>query len=256
MLSGALSYSNACADAETAKINAAYDKQIEAAGNNSARRKAIEEKRDKELAAAKKKANKRAMVIQIAQATAQTAMAAINAYSSAAAVPIVGHILAPIAAAAAVAAGMLQIAAIKKQQQAQAAGYYEGGFTGGSRYRREAGVVHEGEFVANHHAVNNPSILPALRLIDEAQRNNTVSSLTAADISRSVGQGGTTVVSAPSVVVNTDNSDIKATLDDTRNTIGALSAQIAEGIEAKVYIDGPHGVAKNLDNFKKMQART
>lgn len=256
MLSGALSYSNACADAETAKINAAYDKQIEAAGNNSARRKAIEEKRDKELAAAKKKANKRAMVIQIAQATAQTAQAAINAYSSAAAVPIVGHILAPIAAATAVAAGMLQIATIKKQQQAQAAGYYEGGFTGGSRYRREAGVVHEGEFVANHNAVNNPSILPALRLIDEAQRNNTVSSLTAADISRSVGQGGATVVSAPSVVVNTDNSDIKAALDDTRNTIGALSAQIAEGIEAKVYIDGPHGVAKNLDNFKKMQART
>ena len=100
-------------------------------------------------------------------------------------------------------------------------------------------MVHEGEFVANHNAVNNPSILPALRLIDEAQRNNTVSSLTAADISRSVGQGGATVVSAPSVVVNTDNSEIKAALDDTRNTLVALSAQIAEGIEAKVYINGP-----------------
>lgn len=112
MLSAASSYSQACSDLETARINANYDKQIEAAGNNSAKRKKLEEKRDKELAAAKKKANKRAMVIQLAQAVASTAMAAINAYSSAAQVPFVGYILAPIAAATAVAAGMLQIATI------------------------------------------------------------------------------------------------------------------------------------------------
>ena len=49
----------------------------------------------------------------------QTATAALNAYSSAAAIPIVGYIIAPIAAAMAVAAGAMQVAAIKKQQQAQ-----------------------------------------------------------------------------------------------------------------------------------------
>ena len=80
MLSAASSYSQACSDLETARINANYEKQIEAAGNNSEKKKRLEEKRDKELAAAKKKANKRAMVIQIAQATAQTAQSAINAY--------------------------------------------------------------------------------------------------------------------------------------------------------------------------------
>lgn len=256
MLSAASSYSQACSDLETARINANYDKQIEAAGNNSAKRKKLEEKRDKELAAAKKKANKRAMVIQLAQAVASTAMAAINAYSSAAQVPFVGYILAPIAAATAVAAGMLQIATIKKQQQAQESGYYEGGFTGGSSYRRKAGIVHEGEFVANHNAVNNPQVLPALQLIDEAQRNNTVGSLTAADISRSLGQGGATVVSAPSVTVNTDNSELNATLGEARDVIDQLSLVLAQGIHAKCYIDGDDGIAKNLDHYKKLNSRT
>ena len=256
MLSAASSYSQACSDLETARINANYEKQIEAAGNNSEKKKRLEEKRDKELAAAKKKANKRAMVIQIAQATAQTAQSAINAYSSAAAIPIVGHILAPIAAATAVAAGMLQIATIKKQQQAQEAGYYEGGFTGGSSYRRKAGVVHEGEFVANHNAVNNPQVLPALQLIDEAQRNNTVGSLTAADISRSLGQGGATVVSAPSVTVNTDNSELNATLGEARDVIDQLSLVLAQGIHAECYIDGELGIARNLDRYNKLKSHT
>lgn len=256
MLSAASSYSQACSDLETARINANYDKQIEAAGNNSAKRKKLEEKRDKELAEAKKKANKRAMVIQLAQAVASTAMAAINAYSSAAQVPFVGYILAPIAAATAVAAGMLQIATIKKQQQAQEAGYYEGGFTGGSSYRRKAGIVHEGEFVANHNAVNNPQVLPALQLIDEAQRNNTVGSLTAADISRSLGQGGATVVSAPSVTVNTDNSELNATLGEARDVIDQLSLVLAQGIHAECYIDGELGIARNLDRYNKLKSHT
>lgn len=258
LMSAMSSYYSAQSDYEVSVTEKKYEKLINAAGNNTAKAKKLEEKKEKEVAKIKSKYARKQAAMQIAQAIAQTAISAIAAYSSAMhGVPYPANmVLAPIAAGIAAAAGAIQIATIKKQQQAQAAGYYEGGFTGGSRYRREAGVVHEGEFVANHNAVNNPSILPALRLIDEAQRNNTVSSLTAADISRSVGQGGATVVSAPSVVVNTDNSEIKATLDDTRNTIGALSAQIAEGIEAKVYIDGPHGVAKNLDNFKKMQART
>lgn len=256
MLSAASSYSQGCSDLETARINANYEKQIEAAGNNSEKKKRLEEKRDKELAAAKKKANKRAMVIQIAQATAQTAQSAINAYSSAAAIPIVGHILAPIAAATAVAAGMLQIATIKKQQQAQEAGYYEGGFTGGSSYRRKAGIVHEGEFVANHNAVNNPQVLPALQLIDEAQRNNTVGSLTAADISRSLGQGGATVVSAPSVTVNTDNSELNATLGEARDVIDQLSLVLAQGIHAECYIDGELGIARNLDRYNKLKSHT
>lgn len=183
MMGAASAYSQACSDLEVAKIQANYDKQISAAGNNSAKKKRLEAKRDKEISAAKTKANKKAMKIEIAQAVASTAMSAINAYSSAAAIPTVGYIIAPIAAGLATAAGMRQIATIKKQHQAEAAGYYEGGFTGPGHWKKEAGVVHAGEFVANHNAVNNPQLLPALRLIDAAQRNNTVASLTAQDVS-------------------------------------------------------------------------
>lgn len=251
ILSSASAYAQACSDLEQAKISKNYEKQIAAAGKNSKKKKKLEEKRDKELAAAKSKANKKAMKIEIAQAIASTAMAAINAYSSAAAIKGTGWLLAPIAAGMATAAGMLQIATIKKQHQAEAAGYYEGGYTGGNRYRKEAGVVHEGEFVANHNAVNNSSIRPALDLIDRAQRTNTVGSLTADDITRSLGQGSSTVV-APVVNVNNDNTEVRQSLDGVNSAVTRLNENIERGIKADVSIAGRDGIDRKLNEYHRM----
>lgn len=251
ILSSASAYAQACSDLEQAKISKNYEKQIAAAGKNSKKKKKLEEKRDKELAAAKSKANKKAMKIEIAQAIASTAMAAINAYSSAAAINGTGWLLAPIAAGMATAAGMLQIATIKKQHQAEAAGYYEGGYTGGNRYRKEAGVVHEGEFVANHNAVNNSSIRPALDLIDRAQRTNTVGSLTADDITRSLGQGSSTVV-APVVNVNNDNTEVRQSLDGVNSAVTRLNENIERGIKADVSIAGRDGIDRKLNEYHRM----
>lgn len=253
MLGSISSYSQACADAETAKIQQEYDKQIEAAGNNSAKREKLEEERDEKIKKAKNAANKRAMPIEIAQALASTAAAAINAYASASKVSFV---LGPIAAAAATAAGMAQVAIIKKQHEAQSAGYYEGGFTGGKNYRRKAGFVHEGEFVANHNAVNNSAIRPALQLIDLAQRNNTVGSLTAEDVTRSLNTGGNAIVSAPVVNVTTDNEALNATINSLHDVLGRLNVILSNGrIKASVSIDGEDGVAYNLDKYNKMKGR-
>ena len=251
ILSASSSYAQACSDLEQAKISKNYEKQIAAAGKNSKKKKKLEEKRDKELAAAKSKANKKAMKIEIAQAIASTAMSAINAYASAAAIPTIGWTLAPIAAGMATAAGMIQLAAIKKQHQAEAAGYYEGGYTRGNRYRKEAGVVHEGEFVANHNAVNNSSIRPALDLIDRAQRSNTVGSLTADDITRSLGQGGSTVV-APVVNVNNDNTEVRQSLDGVNAAVSRLTQTLDDGIEVEVPISGRRGLHRRLQDYQRI----
>ena len=252
ILSSASAYAQACSDLEQAKISKNYEKQIAAAGNNSKKKKKLEEKRDKELAAAKSKANKKAMKIEIAQAIASTAMSAINAYSSAAAIPTIGWTLAPIAAGMATAAGMIQLAAIKKQHQAEAAGYYEGGYTGGNRYRKEAGVVHEGEFVANHRAVNNSSIRPAFDLIDRAQRANTVGSLTADDISRALGAGASAAVVAPIVNVSNDNAEVRQSLDGVNSAVSRLNKTIENGIKADVSIAGRDGIDRRLKEYHRM----
>lgn len=252
IMSAASAYSQACSDLEQAKISKNYEKQIAAAGNNSKKKKRLEEKRDKELAAAKSKANKRAMKIEIAQAIASTAMAAINAYSSAARVPFIGWTLAPIAAGMATAAGLLQIATIRKQHQAEAAGYYSGGYTGGRRYRREAGVVHEGEFVANHQAVNNSSIRPAFDLIDRAQRANTVGSLTADDISRALGSGGGGAVVTPIVNVSNDNSEVRESLDGVNNAITILNQTLDDGLEIVMPIAGRSGLHRKLKDYERL----
>jgi TP901 family phage tail tape measure protein len=252
ILSASSSYAQACSDLEQAKISKNYEKQIAAAGNNSKRKKKLEEKRDKELAAAKSKANKKAMKIEIAQAIASTAMSAINAYASAAAIPTIGWTLAPIAAGMATAAGMIQLAAIKKQHQAEAAGYYEGGYTGGNRYRKEAGVVHEGEFVANHRAVNNSSIRPAFDLIDRAQRANTVGSLTADDISRALGAGASAAVVAPIVNVSNDNAEVRQSLDGVNSAVSRLNENIERGIKADVSIAGRDGIDRKLKEYHRM----
>ena len=252
IMSAASAYSQACSDLEQAKISKNYEKQIAAAGNNSKKKKRLEEKRDKELAAAKAKANKRAMKIEIAQAIASTAMAAINAYSSAAQVPFIGWTLAPIAAGMATAAGLLQIATIRKQHQVEAAGYYSGGYTGGRRYRREAGVVHEGEFVANHQAVNNSSIRPAFDLIDRAQRSNTVGSLTADDISRALGSGGGGAVVTPIVNVSNDNSEVRESLDGVNNAISILNQTLDDGLEIVMPIAGRSGLHRKLKDYERL----
>ena len=252
VMSAASSYFSAQQEYETAQVQKKYEKQIAAAGNNQKKVKSLQEKQQKEEAAIKTKYAKRAATIQMAQAVAQTAINAINAYGSAAAIPVVGYVLAPVAAAMAIAAGALQIATIKKQQQAQEAGYYEGGFTGGRQYRKEAGVVHEGEFVANHQAVNNPAVMPFLNFLDQAQRNNTVGSLTMQDVSRYMGTGGSTQVVTPIVNVQTDNAELRETIEASREATDRLVQRLDEGIEAYSVIDGPNGSYQGHRRYERL----
>jgi len=257
-LSQYLAYSNASRDLELAQIEKRYDKEIAAAGKNSKKKKKLEEQKEAEIAKIKKKYNDRAMKIEIAQAVAQTALAAIAAYASASKV---NWILGPIAAAMALAAGAMQIATIKKQHEAEAAGYYEGGFTSRDpNNRREVGVVHANEFVANHQAVANPALSPVLRLIDTAQRNNTVGSLTAADVSNAIGQGSGVSARGEAAMGTTFDNVVAGSLaianegvSKSAEALNRLNDTIADGIEAKVILDGEDGFHKKYQHFQKLQ---
>lgn len=256
-------YMNAERDVELAKIEERYDKEIEAAGNNTKKREKLEAEKEKEIAKVKNQYNKKAMGMEIAQAIAQTASNALGAYGAMVKIPVVGPALAAAAAAMATAAGMIQIATIKKQHQAEAAGYYAGGFTKRSNdNREEAGVVHANEFVANHQAVANPAISPVLSLLDHAQRNNTVARLTREDVSNAIGQGvgvsARGVMTAPEVVTVTapgqDTSDkVAAALDRTAITIDRLNNKIDEGISSYVVMDGEQGFDNQYRRFQKLK---
>ena len=245
---------------EQAEVTKKYDAQIKAAGNNTKRTKKLEEQKQAELAKIKSKYNRKQMKVELAQAVAQTAMNAIMAYGSVVMTPFVGPIMAPIAAAAAIAAGAIQIAAIKKQHQAEAEGYYLGGFTGGRQYRRQAGIVHEGEFVANHQAVNNPHLMPVLQLIDHAQRTNTVARLTADDVSRAITAPQTTaslagqaITSAATAANNTPALQVVDTATPAQTeAINQLNQQLAKGIKAYVVMSGPDGLDQQYTHYKKL----
>lgn len=229
-----------------------YDNEIKKVGENSHKGKKLEEQKQKELAAVKNKYRKKQMALEIAQAVASTAMAAINAYASASKV---SWILGPIAAAMAVAAGGIQIAAIKKQHAAESSGYYEGGFTGGSDYRRRAGIVHQGEFVASHRAVQNPNVLPFLRLIDHAQRNNTIASLSAADVSRAIAAPQATANAATATAAAPALQVVDTTAGKTADAIIRLNENLEAGIRASVSITGEDGFERQWNRYNKMKNR-
>ena len=233
-------------------ITRRYDNEIKKVGENSRKGKKLEEQKQKELAAVKNKYRKKQMGMEIAQAVASTAMAAINAYASASKV---SWILGPIAAAMAVAAGGIQIAAIKKQHAAESSGYYSGGFTGGSDYRRRAGIVHQGEFVASHLAVQNPNVLPFLRLIDHAQRNNTIASLSAADVSRAIAAPQATANAATATAAAPALQVVDTTSGETRDALQRLNENLEAGIRASVSITGDDGFERQWERYNKMKNR-
>ena len=187
IFSGMTSLIQAELEIQTAAIEKRYDKEISQAEGNNYKVKKLEELKQKELAKKKNEANKKMFAMQVIQAVAQTAQNAISAYGSAAAIPLVGYILAPVAAAMAVAAGAIQIAAIKKQQQAsESQGYAKGGFTPKGSKFQEVGVVHAGEWVASQEMLANPVARPIINALDYAQRTNTIGSLRADDVSRTI----------------------------------------------------------------------
>lgn len=259
IFSGVSSLVQAELEKETAAINARYSAEISAAEGNNYKVAKLEKEKQTALAKAKNEANKKLFAMQVIQAVAQTAQNAISAYGSAAAIPVVGYIMAPIAAAMAIAAGMIQIAAIKKQQQAsEAQGYAQGGFTPQGRINEEVGVVHAGEWVASQKLLASPVARPLINALDYAQRTNTIGSLRADDVSRTIV--GTSAVASPSpqpVIIQapTDNvasaalAQSAAVLSKYEETMNRLSQRLNEPFVTVNTVTGDTGIKQAQEEY-------
>lgn len=256
IFSGLSSLMQAELEIQTAAINKRYDAEISRAEGNSYKVKKLEKQKEKELAKAKKEANRKMFAMQVIQAVAQTATNALNAYGSAAAIPVVGYILAPIAAAMAVAAGAIQIAAIKKQQQAsEAQGYKSGGFTPSGSPDDVAGVVHKGEWVASQALVNNPRTRPLLEALDYAQRTNTIGSITAADVSRTITAPAVLAAqpqTPPTIVNNTYNTASVQSDERLYATLDRLDERLNEPFVTVNTVSGDHGIQRAQDEYDRL----
>ena len=241
---------------ETAAIEKRYDKEISAAEGNSYKVKKLEAQKEKEIAKAKNEANRKMFAMQVIQAVAQTAQNAISAYGSAAAIPVIGYILAPIAAGMAVAAGMIQIAAIKKQQQAaEAQGYSEGGFTPDGRSDEPVGIVHAGEWVASQKLVKSPKTRPIIEALEYAQRTNTIGSLDAADVSRSITAPMllASKPQSPQIINNTNNyTAAPADNSELTATIRELKERLQEPFVTVATVSGDKGINKAQDDYERL----
>lgn len=106
---------------------------------------------------------------------------------------------------AAAAGKIALITAAFETAKALISNFYTRGYTGDGQWDEPRGIVHAGEFVANRYAVQNPVVRPVLDLIDQAQKNNTIGSLTAGDVAQVISPSINVKSSNPENIISPDN---------------------------------------------------
>jgi hypothetical protein len=257
ILQAVTDYKNAALDLEIGKLEDRYEKEIELAEGNAYRTKKLEKEQEEEIARLKAEQSRKTFALQVLSAVAQTAENAISAYGAALKIGPAGLVLAPIAAAAAIAAGTLQVMTIKKQQEAAEAGYSEGGFTPDGDKKKPVGVVHAGEWVASQKLTKNPTTRPLLEALEMAQRTNTVGSLTAATVSRSITAPMVAARRRPVEVV-TNSQDSAPSAESSRQmvqldeTINLLRQRLNEPFMTVNSITGDNGIQAAQEEYKRL----
>ena len=249
---------NQMADAENelrmARLQKYYEREISMAEGNAYKVKQLERKKQKDEAKMKAEGAKRQFAQQVISAVAETALAAIRAYSSA---PPPTMIWGPIAAAMAVAAGGIQIAAIKKQQAASlATGYSKGGFTPAGAVDEPVGVVHAGEWVASQKLLRNPQARAAIEALDAAQRNNTIGRLGAADVSRTVTAPSVLAGAAADGSMERTMVAMVAVMSRYGDTMERLGDRLDEPFVTVNTVTGDTGIKQAQDEYQRLQNNT
>jgi TP901 family phage tail tape measure protein len=176
------------------------------------------------------------LALDALEKTLQMSMAEITMKNAAASAPLSFIGIAKAAAQnAALAASFAVVKGLVKKN------FYTGGYTGSGEWDEPQGIVHSNEFVANRFAVANPQVRPILDLINVAQKQNTIGSLTAADISR-VLPGQQTATQGTVSVVQTTDPEMKALLAECRSTIAEMKKRLEEPIFAYTRVSGKYGI--------------
>lgn len=131
--------------------------------------------------------------------------------------------------------------------------FYTGGFTGDGQWDEPRGIVHAGEFVANRYAVQNPVVRPVLDLIDQAQKNNTIGSLTAGDVAQVISPSINLTTSGPDTdIPQNDDPRMAYMLQYMLIAIKKLNKKLDEPIFTYTKASGKMGVNEAQKLVEKM----
>ena len=135
----------------------------------------------------------------------------------------------------------------------------QGGFTKRGRRDEVAGVVHAGEWVASQALVNDPTARPLINALDYAQRTNSMASLRAEDVSRTI--------TAPTLIAErlSSQGSLGATLRQALptstptaqdNTLGDTLARLARRLDEPFVtvntVTGDVGIKKAQDEYEQL----
>ena len=131
-------------------------------------------------------------------------------------------------------------------------------FTPQGRVNEEVGVVHAGEWVASQKLLASPVAKPLINALDYAQRTNTIGSLRADDISRTiVGTGAVASPSPQPVIIQapTDNvvsaalAQSAAVLSKYEETMNRLSQRLNEPFVTVNTVTGDTGIKQAQEGY-------
>lgn len=233
---------------EELAIENKYAAQLKAAKGNAAKTAALEEQMEEEKKAVKKKYADIDFAITAAQIIASTSAAIMQLWVKPgfpAAIPLTALVG---------ATGIAQLLLANEQRQ-QVKNLWTGGYTPSGPWDEPKGIVHSEEFVGNRFAVRNKAVNKVFKMIDVAQKNNTIAKINETDIIRALG--GLPVTSPVMEPVHPDApSDpdpyITEALFLLSTTIKDLKKQMQEGTLARTYVTGDGGTKSARDKYDKM----
>ena len=271
MMEGASNFVTQLKEYETQKLEAEYQAQLTAAGDNAEQREAIEAEYEQKKLDLQKKYADTEMVINIAKAIAAGALAAVEAFAAAGGNPVLGGIFAAIIAATTA----LEVATIVQQRNAiknssvsssgsstnigstdstktgnrVVTGYAEGGYTPCSASdRTEVGVVHANEYVAPAWMVRQNPVtfanLERYRLAGSHGRSGSAG--------RGFAEGGFT--GETPITATVSHQDILRAIKEGAKE-GVKEGLDGEYIHALVQYGDILIAGKKYDNFKKQTSR-